>query len=388
MIFHLSFPHRHFLYRFVEPFEKNFTGQNKVLLITNSTNESNDCEVPNELTLYKGNSKEKIVDIINGTNNIGVCVYWLNEDIIDIVKNINPKIKIYFRSYGPDINPLLYYNKVILKKDTIKLIENPYMTFLKQSVRSIKSIIKADDTREWDNDLKKFLFRIDAIGTVTIQEYNQLKIILPELTEKRFTVKMYDNSLEQPFPKKNKYKIIVGHSGYAINNHVDIYKELSRFGLNDSYKVYSILSYGNKEYVEKVISAGKKLLQHSFIPITDYKPVEQYYNMIDECNVLILNNVIQQGGGNVGRFLLNGGKVYLDENNPIYVDKKNDGYVIFSIQKDLTLEHLTERQLTLEEKIKNRELMRSNIRIDEDIIELTEFLTDYRTPLHEITAAK
>ena len=390
MIFHLSFPHRPFLYKFIEPFEKNFPGNNKVLLLTDSINENYYCEVPDELILYKGNSKEEIIDIINGTANIGVCVYWLNDGIINIVKKINPNIRIYFRSYGPDIKPLLYYKKVILKKETRKLIETQYLTFLKQFMRSLKSIISAGNIRKQNgiNDLKTFLLRVNALGTVTNQEYIQLKTLLPELTEKRFTLRMYDNSLEQPFPNKNKYKIIIGHSGYAINNHVDIYKELSKFKLSDSYQVYSILSYGNKEYIEKVISAGHKFLKHNFVPITSYQPMEQYYNMIDECNVLILNNIIQQGGGNVGRFLMNGGKVYLDENNPIYIDRKNDGYVIFSVQKDLTLEHLTERQLTLEEKIKNRELMRSNIRIDEDIIELTKFLSDYRALHHKITALK
>lgn len=390
MVFHLSFPHHPFLYKFIEPFEKNFPGNNKVLLITNSTNENNYCEIPSELVLYKGNSKEEIIDIINKNVNIGVCVYWLNEDIIDIVNNIKPSVKIYFRSYGPDIKPLLYCPKIIIKRETRKLIENPYLTFLKQFMRSLKSIVTADNIGEQSgiNDLKTFLLRVNALGTVTNQEYIQLKTLLPELTENRFTVRMYDSSLEQPFPYRDKYKIIVGHSGYAINNHVDVYKELSKFKLSDSYKVYSILSYGNKEYIEKVISAGKKLLKNSFIPITQYHPIEQYYSMIDECNVLIMNNVIQQGGGNVIRFLMNGGKVYLDENNPIYIDRKNDGYIIFSVQKDLTLEHLTDHQLTLEEKIKNRELMISETRIDEDVIELTRFLTEDRTLYNAITAIK
>ena len=359
MLYHISFPHHPFIQHFVEHFEKLYPGDNKVLLITNATNEYNRCEVPKHLIAYKGSSKENIIDIINNDKDAGVCLYWLNEDLMDIIFSLDSEIRIYFRSYGSDLHPILYEkSNKLTKPETKKLLAPPpYKRLFKNILRPAYSILKEN----LKNTIKKryilFFRRINVIETVTRHEYDMLKSKIPELTNTFIQTKGYiKNNGNHVFPDNNENQIMIGHSSFALSNHADIFKQLAKYKINNNVKFIVPLSSGNMQYREKLIRLGQTVLKNHFYPITEYLDKDKYYKILDSCESFISNSYIQQAGATIDHFLRNGGKVYLDENNPIFIEAKRDGYIIFSIQEDLTEDHLFDYHLTIEEKNINRKL--------------------------------
>jgi len=203
-----------------------------------------------------------------------------------------------------------------------------------------------------------FFRRINAIGTVTDNEYELLKNEIPELTSLNILVPSFikQSTDNFSFPKNNENRCMIGHSSFSLHNHADIFKIISAFNQKNKLELVVPLSHGSMDYREKILHLGKKLFVNRFIPVTEYLSVEQYFNLLNSCGVFILYSHVQQAGATIYHFMRNGGKVYLDENNPLYIDSKRRGYVLFSIQSELNEEHLLNHQLSQKEKESNRNL--------------------------------
>ncbi len=150
--------------------------------------------------------------------------------------------------------------------------------------------------------------------------------------------------------------ILIGNSANPTGNHVDILSKLANI-VSDNRQCIVPLSYaGQPSYVAEVVKKGKELLGKRFMPLVSFMPLDEYTEILDQCNVAIFLLERQQAIGNINMMLRRGCKVFLSETSVIYRHYKSIGVKVFSFQKELTKENL-ETPLSEEDQRENREIL-------------------------------
>lgn len=169
-------------------------------------------------------------------------------------------------------------------------------------------------------------------------------------------------SLEELFAEKDLLKnpilgnkIMVGHSGSPENNHLDVFEKLRQLIPQNDRVILSPLSYGNPTYLNFVKTKGKEWFGENFESLEKFIPREIYYRKLSEVSVAIFNHKIQQAFGNILGLIFMGAKVFLNPENPIYIELIQAGIQVFDYSQ-MTKEDL-DSPLSKEIVTKNRELM-------------------------------
>ncbi len=106
--------------------------------------------------------------------------------------------------------------------------------------------------------------------------------------------------------------IKVGHSAAPSNNHIEAFRWLTKFDLSDS-KVITPLSYASARYRDIVVKKGQEILGDRFEPILDFYPIDQYNKLMNRVGIAVMNNLRQQGGGNITADMWRGCKVFMND---------------------------------------------------------------------------
>lgn len=176
---------------------------------------------------------------------------------------------------------------------------------------------------KWDNLKKKYVVR-NAKGIINIlpeEQHFMQKFYHPK--GKLFCARYYaDNHLmkqikDQKDNKKEYVAIQVGHSAKRTNDHVNILQLLYRFK-DENIKIYAPLSYGDKDYAEKVIEVGKKLFGGKFIALTEFLNEDEYNIFLKHMDIGIFPMNRQQALGNIQTLLYFGKKVYLRDKSVLW----------------------------------------------------------------------
>ena len=149
---------------------------------------------------------------------------------------------------------------------------------------------------------RKFLQSVDKILTWNKGDY-ELACKHYQITPEHHEFS-YDLGLikDMPIHKASKeIMVLVGNSGDPSNNHIDIYKALTK--IKGDFKVLSFLTYGKTDYIKNIMARGYDILGEKFIPITDHMAREEYFHFIENIDVVIMNHYRQQGVGNIISFL-------------------------------------------------------------------------------------
>lgn len=147
--------------------------------------------------------------------------------------------------------------------------------------------------------------------------------------------------------------ILVGNSAGILNNHLDILEQLKNITPNDK-KIILPLSYGgNKPYIDYIKHYGQKIWNEKFISVETFMPRNEYFELIESCGYAIFGYERQAALGNVFHTFWIGAKVFLSETSINYQYFKQNNFIVYSIQHDLTKEHLN-TPLTKEEILVNR----------------------------------
>lgn len=126
-------------------------------------------------------------------------------------------------------------------------------------------------------------------------------------------------------------KICLGNSATSTNNHMEAIELLSRFR-DEDIRVICPLSYGDKEYAQKVIAFGREKLGDRFEPITDYMDKDKYFDMLADCRVGIFNNDRQQAMGNISALIYMGAKIYIKKDTSMWdAYTKDRGCTVYDI---------------------------------------------------------
>ena len=140
-------------------------------------------------------------------------------------------------------------------------------------------------------------------------------------------------------PYCGKKRILIGNSATIENQHLAIFELLSRKKI-DEIEVVVPLSYGDEEYREQVLSAGKRLLGTSFVPILDFMAREDYIGLLASCDTAIFNNDRQQATGNIIIMANLGKKLYLRDDTTMWSFFAELGFVLHKV-KDLAEEDIS-----------------------------------------------
>ena len=132
-------------------------------------------------------------------------------------------------------------------------------------------------------------------------------------------------------------------------------------------KIICPLSYGNETYKKNIINIGNNMLGERFEPLVEFMNIDDYISKIVSCKVVIMNHVRQQAFGNIITMLYLGAKVFLREENPIYIFLKNQGASVYSIHDLEKNNNLIYEELTDSDILKNQNILRDFISEDATI---------------------
>ena len=152
-----------------------------------------------------------------------------------------------------------------------------------------------------------------------------------------------------------KRHILIGNSSSETNNHLDAFNLIKDKDISNR-EVYIPLNYGDKKYKDLVTKQAAAIFKERARPITDFLSLQEYTAIIKSCTVLIMNHRRQQGFNTIMMALANGCKVFIREENTIFKMLKREGFLVFSIQKDIQLKNAFQ-PLTIEEQTDNLKLL-------------------------------
>ncbi len=122
----------------------------------------------------------------------------------------------------------------------------------------------------------------------------------------------------------NSCNVLIGHSGNPENNHIEILKKLERFKAFP-IKVFLILSYGNKEHIEKVKTYVKSNWIEKAIIIEDFLDYENYVKLLKNIDVAIFSSNRSYALGCISILLSLKKKLFLNSQGIIHRAFENKG---------------------------------------------------------------
>ena len=364
MIFHICSPEILFIRSLLDRFEQVKPGFNRCIIIVSRHHKNSMHNIDKNLIEYIGPLNKSIIQRINESKCQGVVIHSLNDDILELSLELAGRVPVIWRSWGPDLHDILYPDFNPLLPYTKRLVagRNKIYEFAIDLLRPVHNLITGRKKESENRVLKKleFLKKVKFIATATLTEFILLQKRVPNMKANHIKLNYRSldiNRLPGLINNANSKNIMVGHSSFSYHNHADVFYQLS----NDSYNESLIapLNYGNVFYRDKIIAFAKKLLKTQVNFLIDLLKFDDYLGIINSCSAFILNSKVQSGGGNIIYFLYQGSKVYLREENPIFRDFTDLGIKLFSIQKELNNTHILQRDLSTDDKLKNRKIIES-----------------------------
>ncbi|WP_336313849.1 TDP-N-acetylfucosamine:lipid II N-acetylfucosaminyltransferase [Providencia sp. PROV031] len=169
------------------------------------------------------------------------------------------------------------------------------------------------------------------------------------------SLNIFDNNIE--YNNLTGNNILVGNSATPTNNHAEVFKILYDLGLPKKTKIFVPLSYGSSEYRDKIIQLGYEYFGDQFVPITNFMNLTEYFKLIQQCSVMIMNHRRQQGAGNIGLGLYVGAKIFLNKVSPLYQFYTDKKAIIYSCDQITTILSGGISPLSKNEFISNHQLL-------------------------------
>ncbi|HHX57499.1 MAG TPA: TDP-N-acetylfucosamine:lipid II N-acetylfucosaminyltransferase [Clostridiales bacterium] len=192
------------------------------------------------------------------------------------------------------------------------------------------------------NTIKKVcIIRCTAVVTLIEEDYDELEKITG-IRKRHYVASVPDDGIgglpvlkmkDQSFP----VIILLGNSATETNHHIDALDMLKKFS-KENIEIICPLSYGSREYAERVIEYGKKYFNAKFIPLINLIPKDEYLKLLSDVRIAMFNNDRQQGMGNISRLLATGCKVYLKNDTSMWSFYKNRGYSVNDIDNIKSLD--------------------------------------------------
>lgn len=290
-----------------------------------------------------------------------VYVYSLNSRLYKYIRIIPHNIKVICWTWGYDI----YYGygavKPLIKLDLYKAETYNYIKKTRNKNYWLKQMYRY--TRFFYDCLYKYsaVKRLDYISPVIPLEYVYLKknpIVKAGLFWGIFCKHYYSGDFSYFNEKRN---LLIGNSANKTNNHLDIIKKIKDYNIinNKIMQVIFPLNYGDTKYSSFI----KQCLTENdgdFNVLDKFIPYSEYCDLVSSCSHAIFGVIRQQAMGNISLCLRSGVKIFLYKDSIVYEYLKNEGYIIYTIDDDLT-ENSLNISLTKEEAKHNYDLYISKV---------------------------
>lgn len=221
-----------------------------------------------------------------------IFIHYLNYDKAWLVNNYKEIDKFHWVLWGADLYTFL---DIDLYSDTTKKF------IIEKNIEGITNLTDNCKNSNWQREtamrkIPYILTNIKGDYQLVKSNYNPDARLIPfsypnpvnfiELENRGSTPGKID---KYNFKNKFKHVIFIGNSGFATNNQIDILYYLKDIKSKD-FCVVLPLSYGSENYIEKLIKEGKSLFGERFIPIEKYlKPVNYFY-ILTQVDVAIMNH--------------------------------------------------------------------------------------------------
>jgi dTDP-N-acetylfucosamine:lipid II N-acetylfucosaminyltransferase len=317
----------------------------------------------------------------------GMKSFTLNwKDIIEFINSINGLQYIYFHSYNS-------YSQFILEKvkekqqhvifiwifwsgEFYNLPEFIDDLYIGRSKKYLEKNTILGQLRLKANYLKQFMNRPYYIHNRFIASFHHIDFFASLLEEDWHNVSQYSGAkmkyirfgylsfsqfINQPDVdcksdiQKPMFNLMLNHSGDPTLNHFDALGRLQKIDFKG--KIILSLSYGNKRYINDLKTYMQASPIKSFEIWDTFTESSVYARRLSSIDFAVFNASVQQGLGNIILLLWYGVKLFLREENSIYIELKKWGMHIYSVQNELTYDQLTYR-LTDEKVQHNRSILR------------------------------
>lgn len=176
--------------------------------------------------------------------------------------------------------------------------------------------------------------------------------------------------------RKEYTAIQIGNSATPSNDHINIMKKLVKFK-DENIKIFVPLSYGDKEYADKIIKRGKELFGDKFVSITEFMAEGEYYKFLNQMDIAIFGVKRQQALGNIMSLLYLGKKVFLKKCSiDEHYARKGCHCHVEKIEKIEEMSFQEFAKFDLEKKLSNEKNMKEIFNIESVIKDWNQIFND------------
>lgn len=281
---------------------------------------------PFKFYIFDSQDISQIIEKINDSD--GVVLNSLDAIKVLILDKIPGDRKVFLRLFGYE----LYSQKKdkFLSKSSLELL-NPISLKKYGIYEYVKRSIKRRLGFEFRVDIKrqKILYsKIDAILLFNKFEYEDLSkyFYMPP-----FVKLSLETDIGEMWGQSSKNnEIIIGNSRNSWNNHLDVFKELSKSRKINKFKLLLFFNYGPVDLYSRTVR--KKENFNSYF-IEDFLDKQKFEEIYKTAAALVINSYRQHALGNVFTALLAGAKVYLNKKSSTYKWLKDEGFAVSSIDE-------------------------------------------------------
>lgn len=334
-------------------FEAFYPGQNIFCVVPRPSIKKHLVKMKEAIWLERGKPDIQMIQKMCQEKSVDIIVlHGIDPDFLTILRTVNSdkSYRVFWLFYGNE----LYY--ALGEKTDYPLMDN-------NSVFSFGSWIAPTKYNYWLRKilrkpiyyemLEELLQHTDYFCFWLYEDYLLLKKYFnTDIEFRHFQYNMSSRlTAERMMPNYNKTpnEIRIGHSASKTENQETIIKLISEIDKNNVYKKVFPLTYGSTYYRNIVTKMGERFFGNQFCPILTHVSRDDYNRALSQTGVAIFGMNRQEASGNIFPLLKSGAKVFLRENNVLLEHCKKQGYLVFSVEKDLKclddLQPLTPEQM-------------------------------------------
>lgn len=138
----------------------------------------------------------------------------------------------------------------------------------------------------------------------------------------------------QNIPSQNdSLKVLLGNSADPAGNQLDAIHYLQK-RVKESFLVYCLLSYGDRDASEWICDYGRSCLGDRFFPIGEYMEKNQYVRFLNEMDIVVMYHNRQQAAGAIMTALSLGKPVFIKAQSPLFKQLSDIGIkAIYNVER-------------------------------------------------------
>jgi len=354
-----------FIDAFIDQFNKTHPDQSVAyyVIVPDTNGLLKHVKSPDVLKVYL--NKKSLKQILRAHEEIEI-IYLHNfpKNTLSVFRVIPNEIRIGWIFYGTEV-----YKNMLSTNILDRNSENIYPLIFKKHKRLLKFapnflVKQLLITREkvWMFKLNKLLQRINYFCHWNRFDYDRIKELFP-----KFKAQFIEFGYNYSFSAHNnvdrinhphfihgggtKGTIMVGHGANLALNHLTIFEHLRNFDGNE-FNIICPLSYGDMDYKALLLEYFHKNNLLNINVIHEFMSFQEYVKQLSQIDVLVMNNIRNQGGSNIALALDLGKKVYMNARNTNYLFYKKLGFIIYSTEEFLR-SHVDEILTPLEPEQRN-----------------------------------